>query len=92
MNKVDPIFKLLKTPLCYEGGKFSHCSYDHDNERRLEGKDKLPPCCIWIQKVKAPSTVGGIVEVAGQIKDRKAFERAQQDMVDYYGKYILEED
>ena len=89
VKKVDPIFTLLKTPICFEAGKFNHCAFHHDNERRYDGKDQLPPCCIWMEKQRTDDERELPGLLAG-LPDLKAYERAKREMVEYYGDYILE--
>lgn len=90
VTKVDPVFKMLKKPVCFTEGKFTYCRYAHDNDRRYEGKDSLPPCCIWIKHVKAPNTPGGIYDVLKGLPDEQSFVKAQDVMKQYYGDFILE--
>lgn len=82
-SKIDPVFAMLKTPVCFNSGKFTYCRFAHDNERRYDGADKLPPCCIWMDKVP-PQHPTGLPKY-----DQALYMKMTQDMVDYYGEGIL---
>lgn len=50
---IDPCFRELITPPCLKGDKFVGCHFIEDNERRIDGKDKLPPCSLYLQHHKS---------------------------------------
>ena len=87
--KVDPAFKLLKSPICYHDGKFIGCKFAHDNERRYEGKDRLPPCCIWMWRCKADEDPRELASAEACLPDRASYDKSTKIMVDYFGPDIL---
>lgn len=50
-EKVDPVFRDLICPPCIKGNKFVGCHFIEDNERRIDGKDNLPPCALYVNKL-----------------------------------------
>lgn len=46
-EKVDPIFADLADPPCIKDDQYSECCFKLDNERRVSGDDKLPPCPLY---------------------------------------------
>lgn len=54
-EKVHPAFRELVRPGCLDAsGEFKGCMFAHDNERRVECLDPLPPCALWLEKVFKP--------------------------------------
>lgn len=51
-TKVHPLFALLSNPPCIETSKddFKACVFVHENERRMDGRDRLPPCPLWLTR------------------------------------------
>lgn len=47
-TKVHPYFRNLINPPCIKGDKFHECVFKLDNERRVDGQDKLPPCSLYM--------------------------------------------
>jgi hypothetical protein len=47
-NKINPIFSELVSPPCMHGDKYTGCVYQEECNRRLDGRDKLPPCPIHL--------------------------------------------
>jgi len=78
--KVDPSFKMLRNPVCVRHGKFIGCRYDHDNERRLDGRDKLPPCCLWMKEK-------GIKEES--VPNLDTYMEGKEAMVEFFGEEIV---
>jgi len=35
-------------PACYNKGKFHSCVYQLENERRCDGRDRLPACPLFV--------------------------------------------
>lgn len=50
-EKVDPVFWDLTSPPCMKGDDFVGCPVEHENERRLDGRDELPVCPLYMQGV-----------------------------------------
>jgi hypothetical protein len=48
VTKVDPYFSSLVTPPCMKKDTFNDCLYHLDNERRMDRKDPLLPCPLYI--------------------------------------------
>ena len=47
--KVHPMFRRLAYPPCIDdSGKFHDCTFKHENERRMDGRDALPPCPLYL--------------------------------------------
>lgn len=46
-EKIHPIFSDLILPLCFKSGEFVECEFIHENERRVDGRDKLPVCPLY---------------------------------------------
>jgi thymidylate synthase (FAD) len=63
--KVDPLFSLLATPPCLRGNTFTGCVHKADSEERVQGRDPLPPCALYLKHVHA--------------KENPLFERQQPD-------------
>lgn len=49
-TKVHPIFREIVTPPCIKNEQFGGCVYHEECERRLDGRDKLPPCPLHYNK------------------------------------------
>ena len=47
VSKVHPAFMELVNPPCIADGKFSGCTFCHENERRLDERDSLPLCPLY---------------------------------------------
>jgi thymidylate synthase ThyX len=47
-NKIHPVFSELVSPPCMEKDTYTGCVYQEECKRRLDGKDKLPPCPIHL--------------------------------------------
>jgi thymidylate synthase ThyX len=45
--RVDPRLAVLFHPPCVKGGKYRYCPVEHENERRMDGRDPMGPCPIW---------------------------------------------
>lgn len=45
--RVDARLTLLFHPPCIKGGKFRYCPVEHENERRMDGRDPMGPCPLW---------------------------------------------
>lgn len=45
--RIDPLLAVLFHPPCIQGGKFRHCPVEHENERRLDGRDPMGPCPLY---------------------------------------------
>jgi hypothetical protein len=46
-EKVHPVFRDMVLPQCFVDGKFTECVFKLENERRLDGRDKLPLCPLY---------------------------------------------
>jgi len=57
-EKVHPYFRALICPPCMKGEKFTGCLFKLDNERRVSGEDKLPPCTLYMQKEHSAWEIG----------------------------------
>lgn len=58
-NKVHKAFNVLRDPPCFTNGQWTGCTVKLDNELRCQGKDKLPPCSLYLEKHPPPSTAWG---------------------------------
>lgn len=45
--RVDPRLAVLFHPPCVKGGQYRYCPVEHENERRLDGRDPMGPCPLW---------------------------------------------
>lgn len=45
--RVAPELSVLFHPPCIIGGKFRYCPVEHENERRMDGRDPYGPCPLW---------------------------------------------
>jgi hypothetical protein len=45
--RVDPRLAVLFHPPCVKGGKYRYCPIEHENERRMDGRDPMGPCPVW---------------------------------------------
>ncbi len=51
LTSIDPAFQNLVEPPCMSKGVYKHCPFNHENIRKVEGKDpSTPPCPLWILK------------------------------------------
>jgi len=50
VNKIHPYFRTLINPPCIKGDQFIGCLFKLDNERRISGEDKIPPCSLYLTK------------------------------------------
>jgi hypothetical protein len=53
-NKINPVFSELVSPPCMEKDVYTGCVYQEECKRRLDGKDKLPPCPIHLYREVTP--------------------------------------
>lgn len=44
---VDPRLAVLFHPPCIKGGKYRYCPVEHENQRRMDGRDPYGPCPMW---------------------------------------------
>lgn len=63
-TKIHPIFRKLIAPPCVKGDCFKGCHFNIDNERRLEGEDKIPPCSLWLAQERKLSETSARAWVA----------------------------
>lgn len=75
-TKVDPVFSLLREPLCYQAGKYVDCKYKPINRERLSGEDPLPPCYLWMENVR-PRPVAAP-------PDPEAYQRGREEMKAFF--------
>lgn len=47
VTRVDPRLAVLFHPPCVKGGKYRYCPVEHENERRMDGRDPMGPCPLW---------------------------------------------
>jgi hypothetical protein len=45
--RVDPRLAILFHPPCVKGGTYRYCPVEHENERRMDGRDPYGPCPLW---------------------------------------------
>lgn len=76
-NKVHSCFRDLFLPVCFKGNDFKGCVYDHENERRCDGTDILPPCPMWCRSNNNPLYMGK------ELKD--LYNRMIVDYTDFWG-------
>jgi len=48
INLDSNLFDGIALPRCFENGNFTGCKYCHENERRVNGLDILPPCPLYM--------------------------------------------
>lgn len=54
--EVHPIFRKLIAPPCMKAGKYNKCPYFAINEERVQGRDHMPPCPMWVHN-ETPSAI-----------------------------------
>ncbi len=47
-TKVDPIFRKIIQPPCFKQGKYKSCPYYQINRERVQGRDHMPPCPLYV--------------------------------------------
>lgn len=47
-DEIHPIFRKLIAPPCMKAGKYHGCPYFAINEERVQGRDHMPPCPMWV--------------------------------------------
>jgi thymidylate synthase ThyX len=47
VEKIHPIFREMILPPCFTDGEFKECTFKHENERRVDLRDKLPVCPLY---------------------------------------------
>jgi thymidylate synthase ThyX len=52
--RVDPRLGVLFHPPCIKGDKYRYCPVEHENERRLDGRDPHGPCPLWLMQQGIP--------------------------------------
>jgi thymidylate synthase (FAD) len=45
---IHPIFRKIITPPCHKQGKYVSCPYFQVNKERVQGRDGMPPCPMWV--------------------------------------------
>lgn len=73
-EKIHPIFNELVSPPCMDGDKYTGCVYQEECKRRLDGRDKLPPCSIHAyHEVENPFSVSMYEEMELRAKKYMVF-------------------
>jgi len=49
-SKIHPMFREIILPPCFTDGEFTGCVYKHENERRVDGRDKLCVCPLYMKE------------------------------------------
>ena len=78
-TKVSPLFHALIQPPCVKAGKYTGCCFILDNERRVDGRDPLPPCVIYEKKER--TALGLFDKVPGN--DKRLLQLYMQMQKDY---------
>lgn len=47
LTQIDKRLAILFHPPCIKGGKYRYCPVEHENERRMDGRDPMGPCPLW---------------------------------------------
>jgi hypothetical protein len=47
-DKVDPSFRKIILPPCFKKGKYNSCPYFQINKERVQGRDHMPPCPLYV--------------------------------------------
>jgi len=47
-EKVHPIFRKIIAPPCFKKGKYNACPYFQINRERVQGRDHMPPCPLYV--------------------------------------------
>lgn len=47
-DKVDPVFRKFILPPCFKKGKYNSCPYFQINKERVQGRDHMPPCPLYV--------------------------------------------
>lgn len=67
-TRVHPGFRSLINPPCIRGDRFHECLFKHDNERRIDGEDEIPPCPLYLNhhKDEALRAVAAVLDRKGE--------------------------
>ena len=74
-KNVDPYFRRLIAPPCISGWKYVGCKFKLDNERRVEGKDEIPPCTLYAGKELPPEHVKELEKIPRFSKMAEQYKR-----------------
>jgi thymidylate synthase ThyX len=45
---VHPIFRKIIQPPCFKKGRYNSCPYFQINKERVQGRDRMPPCPLYV--------------------------------------------
>lgn len=45
---IDPIFRRIILPPCFKKGSYNACPYFQINRERVQGRDNMPPCPLYV--------------------------------------------
>lgn len=68
-KKVHPIFRRLVAPPCVSGGVFNSCKFVEENIRRVDGRDALPVCPLYVTEHNVTLNIDQIVAMEKRIPE-----------------------
>lgn len=71
---IDPLLSVLFHPPCVHNGEYKFCPVQHENERRMDGRDPMGPCPLWVLHeygVTAPDDVVAFKSQWGDVPHRE---------------------
>lgn len=68
-KKVHPIFRRLVAPPCVSAGAFNSCKFVEENIRRVDGRDALPVCPLYVTERNVKLTTDQIVAMEKRIPE-----------------------
>lgn len=93
-NKIHPEMRKVASPPCMRGDQFMRCPYNLDNERRVNGEDRLAPCSLWMTHVYMKDSLKrGLTESTtpmeewNRINDQKPSPQYGRDTVEKYKNF-----
>jgi thymidylate synthase ThyX len=63
--KVHPIFRNVILPPCFKKGKYTACPVELTNQERIQGRDRMPPCPLFVYN----QTSNAVIHHANSVND-----------------------
>jgi len=88
-EKFNTLFDQVAHPPCIKNNKFKSCPFNEENVRRIEGKDALPVCPIWFDKVYRMREKSNYINIKNLIEDiySKTHKNSESKFLDYAEDY-----